>query len=65
MSAHFYAENIVEEGMMRFVENNFIFMQDNLRSHVTKEVLDYLRFVITPNLNWSSRSKDINSLEHL
>ncbi|KAF2879387.1 hypothetical protein ILUMI_26782 [Ignelater luminosus] len=55
MNAHFYVENILEEHVMPFalsIENNFILMQDNARRHVARELLDYLRFVNIPTIDW-------------
>lgn len=68
MNAHFYVENILEEHVIPFapfVRDTFIFMQDNARPHVAREVLDYLRFVNIPIMDWPPKSPDMNPKGHL
>lgn len=68
MNADFYVENILEEHVMPFapfVGDNFIFMQDNARPHVARQVMDYLQFVNIEAMGWPPRSPDMNPIEHL
>lgn len=68
MNATFYLENIVVEHVMPFgpfLGQDFLFMQDNARPHVAREVLDYLNNVGLPVIEWPPRSPDMNPIEHL
>ncbi|ENN80289.1 hypothetical protein YQE_03282, partial [Dendroctonus ponderosae] len=68
MNSHFSLENVLEEHVMPFapfIGNNFLFIQD-ARPHVAREVevLNYLRSVNIPTMNWPPRSPDMNPIEH-
>lgn len=68
MNADFYLENIIVEHVMPFaffVGDNFLFMQDNARPHVARQVLDYLHQVDIPYMEWPPKSPDLNPIEHL
>lgn len=68
MNAQYYLENIIVEHVMPFapfVGPNFLFMQDNARPHVARQVIGYLNDVNIPLLEWPPNSPDMNPIEHL
>lgn len=68
MNANYYLENIVVEHVMPFVPflgPNCLFMQDNARPHVARQVIDYLNAVAIPLMEWPAHSPDLNPIEHL
>lgn len=48
-----------------FIGEQFIFMQDNARSHTARIVREYLDEVNIPLMNWPARSPDLNPIEHV
>ena len=68
MDANFYLGNIVVEHVVPFVPflgPNGLFMQDNARPHVARQVIDYLDHVAIPLMEWPPLSPDLNPIEHL
>ncbi|KAF2886859.1 hypothetical protein ILUMI_19314 [Ignelater luminosus] len=65
MNADYHLENVVVEHVMPFapfVGPNFVFVQDNARSHVARQVIDYLNAV---DLQLMELAPDLSSIEHL
>lgn len=68
MNADYYLENIVVEHVMpfmSFVGPNFLFMQDNARPHIARQVIDYINAVDIPLMEWPPYSPDLNPIEHV
>lgn len=68
MNADYYLENIVVAHVMPFapfLEPNFLFMQDNARPHVARQVIRYLNDVEIPFMEWPPNTPDMNPIEHL
>lgn len=68
MNAQYYLENIIVYHVMPFapfIGPNFLFMQDNARPHVARQVTGYLNDVDIALLEWPPNSPDINPIEHL
>nr|KAH0807783.1 hypothetical protein GEV33_015008 [Tenebrio molitor] len=68
MTAHRYVLECVESHVVPyapFIGENFIFMDDNARPHMTRIVVRYLEQVGIRLLPWSANSPDFNPIEHV
>ncbi|ENN74027.1 hypothetical protein D910_11847 [Dendroctonus ponderosae] len=45
--------------------NTFLFMRDNVRPQVAREIFNYVRSVNIPTMDWPPRSPDMNPMQHL
>lgn len=68
LTAHRYITDVLEPHVMPFapfIGENFIFMHDNARPHTARIVKDYLNEVGIDQMEWPSRSPDMNPIEHV
>jgi hypothetical protein len=68
MTAHRYILECVESHVVPyapFIGENFLFMDDNARPHMTRIVVRYLEQVGIRLLPWSANSPDLNPIEHV
>ncbi|KMQ87000.1 transposable element tc3 transposase [Lasius niger] len=68
MNADVYVEKVLIPYVIpyaSFIEEGFIFMQDDARPHVARRVLDYCREIGINLLEWPAINPNLNSIKHL
>jgi transposase len=68
MTAHRYILECIEPHVVPyapFIDENFVFMDDNTHPHMARIVVRYLEQVGIRRLPWSANSPDLNRIEHV